>query len=280
MAAPTKPLSGVSSIIVVDSTVVGAQTDATLNLPAETVEVATKNSFGWTEALPGVKSWSLETGNLIKDASGNEFISNDSANRVSVSVGGTNIPELTSVSASFSQATELVSTHSGGLEQSIYLGERSVSLDLTGLYIDPAATTSQFQPLLDARDNATTIAVVMTVDQMTITGDFSVGDLSISGAAEASPIEFSASLASDGAVTKGGTDFDSSVAMILAGFFGQTKVTTGFELHDSSGAIVDSTRYEGSGYFTDVSMDLATESAASMTATVSGDGAISTAIVT
>ena len=285
MAVPTEPLSGISSLIVVDSTLVGAQTDATLNLPSDVVDVATKNDFGWRQTLPGVTSWSLDTGNLVKDtANAKPFLSNDSPNRVSVSIdiGGvqTNIAKMTDVSITATQDVELVSTHDGGLEQSLFLGERDVSVDITALYLDPAATTSQFQELLDARDNATDLDAVITIDQLTISGSFSLSDLSISGQAQASPIETSFSLSSNGPVTKGGTDFDTSVSMILSGFFGQSLVTSAFELQDNTGAISGSTRYEGDGYFTDVSLDLSTESAASMTSTVTGDGAITTAPVT
>ena len=96
------------------------------------------------------------------------------------------------------------------------------------------------------------------------------------GSAEASPISFSASFESDGVVTTGGTDLDASVQQIFDAYFNQTLVTAGLELHDGGGKITGATKFEGDGYFTEVSFSAETESEASMSGTVMGDGAIST----
>lgn len=279
MPAPSDPLSGIGAIILVDSTKVGAQTDATLNLPNETEEIVTKQDFGWQESLPGVTEWSLESGNLLKDTSGEPFISNDQANRTEVEIAGTTIPKLTSVDVTLTQEIERVSTHDDGLSQGLYLGERTMELSVEGLYLDPAASSSEFQTLLDMRSNANRKSMTTTIDQFTLSGDFALGDLSIDGSAEAAPISFSATFNSAGEITTGGTNLDSSVQMVFDAFFAQTLVTAGLELHDESGAIVDSTKYSGDGYFNEVSFEAAAESAASMDATVAGDGAITTATV-
>lgn len=279
MAAPTTPLSGIQSLIVVGGVVVGAQTDATLNLPSEVVDIATKNDFGWQQSLPGVKSFSLDTGNLIKDTTGKPFISNDQPNRVSVTFDTIQLDELTSVEVSLSQDTERVSTMSGGLAQSLFLGQRDVQLSLSGLYVDPAASTSQLQTLLDARDNADRLSTVITVDQFTMSGEFSLEDFSIQGDAAASPIAVDLALSSSGTVTTGGTPFDASVSMILDAFFNQTLATTAFELQDSTGPIVGSTRFTGNGYFGSVDLSMNAEDPASMSATLEGDGPIATAAV-
>jgi hypothetical protein len=281
MPAPSTPLSGINSLVVVGGTQIGAQTDATLNLPSESVQVTTKQGFGWQESLPGVTNWSLDTGNLLKDNAGGEpFLANDQEDRTYLSVGGTNVPKLTSVGATLTQDLERVSTHSDGLAQSLYLGQRNVQIEAEGLYLDPAASESQIQALLDARNNADRLDLVFGIDTLQISGSFSLDDFSIEGAAEASPISFSATFSSSGPSTKGGTDLDSSVMAAINAFFDQTLATAGFELHNESGAIVDSTKYEGEGYFSEVSFTADTESPAELSATLDGDGAISTATVT
>lgn len=282
MPAPSDPLSGIHAIVTAGGTKVGAQTDANLNLPAETVEIATKNDFGWQDSLPGVRDWSLDTGNLLKDTNSEPFVSNDQADRTSVAIAGTNIPKLTSVDVTLTQETEQVSTHSDGLAQSLYLGERSMELSVEGLYIDPAASSSQIQTFLDMRSNADRKSMTVTIDQFTLSGSFALSDFSpMDGAsAEASPISFSATFSSDGEITTGGTDLDSSVMTAFDAFFNQTKTTSLLELHEGGSAIVDSTAYEGDGYFTEVSFSAEAESEASMSATIEGDGPITTTTVT
>jgi predicted secreted protein len=279
MATPQTALSGINSLVLVNGTLVGAQTDATLNLPADSVQVTTKQGFGWQESLPGVTSWSLDTGNLLKPNGGQPFLSNDQPDRTYLSVGGTNVPKLTSVGVTLTQEIERVSTHSGGLVQSLYLGQRGVSIDIDGLYLDPAASDSQIQTLLDARNNADRLDLAFGIDTLEIAGSFSLDDFSIEGAAEAAPISFSATFSSSGPSTKGGTDLDSSVMAAINAFFDQSAATAAFELQDAGGAIVGSTRFSGSGYFSDVSFTADTESPAELSATIEGDGAITTAEV-
>ena len=282
MAAPSNPLSGINAFVTAGGNKIGAQTDCTLNLPAEVEEIATKNDFGWQESLPSVTEWSLETGNLLKDSANAEpFLSNDQADRTSVAVGGTNIPKLTSVDVTLTQEVERVSTHSDGLTQSLYLGERNMELSIEGLYLDPAASSSQIQTLLDARSGANRLSLVVTIDQFTLSGDFSLGDFTpMDGAgAEASPISFSATFNSAGEITTGGTDLDASVMTAFNSFFSQTKTTSLLELHENGSAIDGSTYYEGDGYFTEVSFTAEAESAAEMSATIDGDRAITTATV-
>ena len=289
MAAPTEPQPGIGAIIVVGGTKIGSQTEATLNLPAESTQITTKQNYGWAESLPGTTEWSLDSGNLIKDSGGDPFLSNDQADRTKVEIfadrttDGTDnaqyhaIPKLTSVDVTLTQETEQVSTHDGGLVQALYLGQRNMQLDIEGLYLDPDASASEIQALLDARKNGERLTLRTTIDQYTLEADFALTDFTpMDGSAEASPISFSASFESDGVVTTGGTDLDASVQQIFDAYFNQTLVTAGLELHDGGGKITGATKFEGDGYFTEVSFSAETESEASMSGTVMGDGAIST----
>lgn len=285
MPAPTEPVSGIRSLIKIDNTLVGMQTDATLNLPTENVEIVTKNNFGWSETLPGVTDWSLDLSNLAVDTAGNAFISNDTENRcqLEIDIAGTPtiVPKLESLEFTLSQATEKRSTLDSGLVQGIFLGERSMSLSASAQYIDPeAADGAALAEILRARDAAERVGFTLTVDQYELSGTISIGDLSFSSGAEAAPMMVDISANSTGEVTTGGTDLHTSVSMLLAAFFSQTAVTAGMELDDGAGStITGSTKYEGSGYATEISFSASAEDAASMDTTIEGDGALSQVVV-
>lgn len=285
MPAPNSAVSGIRSVIVVDNTLVGMQQDATLNLPTETVEIVTKNNFGWTETLPGVRDWSLDLSNLAVDTNGNPFISNDNANRckLEIDIAGTPtiVPKLESLEFTLSQATEKRSTLDTGLSQSIFLGERSMSISASAEYIDPEATNgAALKEILSARAAAERVGFTLTVDQYTLSGQISIGDLSLQSGAEAAPMMVDISANSTGQVTTGGTDLHTSVSMLLAAFFAQNSVTAGMELNDGSGsAIAGSTTYSGDGYATEIAFSASAEEAASMDTTIEGDGAITQDVV-
>jgi TP901-1 family phage major tail protein len=66
-------VSGVSFIIKVNTgteqtpvwTAVGGQRDATLKMTSEEIDVTSKDSSGWHEALPGIRTWSIEFESLL-----------------------------------------------------------------------------------------------------------------------------------------------------------------------------------------------------------------------
>lgn len=66
-------ISGVNFLIKVNTgtesapvwTIVGGQRNATLNKSTETIDVTSKDSGGWTESIPGRRSWSIEFDGLL-----------------------------------------------------------------------------------------------------------------------------------------------------------------------------------------------------------------------
>ena len=51
-----------------DGTALGYQSNGTLNISADTIDVATKETGGWGEVLPGTKSWSIDVDGLMSYA--------------------------------------------------------------------------------------------------------------------------------------------------------------------------------------------------------------------
>jgi TP901-1 family phage major tail protein len=50
------------------ATILGGQTEATLNREAEEMDVSSKDGNGWTEILPGLKTWSIECEGFIVES--------------------------------------------------------------------------------------------------------------------------------------------------------------------------------------------------------------------
>jgi TP901-1 family phage major tail protein len=63
-------VAGVDVLLYVETapstfTLLGGQTEATLNREAEEIDVSSKDGNGWSEMLQGLKSWSLECEGFI-----------------------------------------------------------------------------------------------------------------------------------------------------------------------------------------------------------------------
>lgn len=280
MAAPTEPIPGIRLLTLIGGTVVGAQTDATLSVPSELRELVTKNNYGWVSNLSGQQEWSVDHSGLVLNSSGEEFISNQNASlELEFDDGGGTqewhkIQHLDSIDLSLEAAI----AETGGLDSELWRyirpAQRSMSVDIEGSYLDPAADVGQeYQEIFTRKDNSERINARLTIAQKTFTADVAVGDVEISAQADSEDATISVSFASDGQVTEGGTDFDSSIEMILDAFFNETKASLAMEHHDQQGsAVTGSTTFTGDGYFTTIDISAAHGEEATLDATIDGDG--------
>ena len=52
-------VQGLNILVYLGETVLGAQKNCTLSLEADSIDVSNKNSFGWSDFIPGTKSWTV-----------------------------------------------------------------------------------------------------------------------------------------------------------------------------------------------------------------------------
>jgi predicted secreted protein len=285
MAAPTQPIPGIKLLTLISSTIVGAQSDAVLNLSQELREIVTKNNFGWVNNLSGRQEWSVDHSGLLLDDSGNDFIANSNATlalEFDNGSGDGNQPEYHEIQRldSIDMTLDAAVAQTGGLDQQLWRyirpAERSMTIDIEGSYLDPAASPDdvgeEYKEIFARKDSGTVIPARFTIAGHTFESDVAIGDVEISASAQAEDVTISVSMASDGQVTQGGTSFDSSVSMIIDAFFNETLANVALEYQDGGSAVSGSTTFTGSGFFTSVSISAADGEEATLDATIDGDG--------
>lgn len=284
MAASENPIAGINLLTKIQSTIVGAQTDATLSVPQELRELITKNEFGWVSNLSSKQEWSVSHSGLVLNSSSEAFISNQNA-KLELEVDTTDdstdnptlveIPRLDSIDVTL--AAEMAET--GALDKALWRfirpAERSVQIDIEGSYLDPASDVGAvYEEIMAAKDAGNNLPFTFTLAGRTFSGDVAFGDMEIAAPGGAEDATISLSMASDDQVTKGGTAFDSSVSMIIDAFFNETEVDCAIEHHDGGSVVTGSTKYTGSGFFGEIALSVADGEEATIDATVEGNGAL------
>ena len=277
--ASNEPIAGIRLLTKIGSTLVGAQTDATLNVPSELRELVTKDNFGWVSNLSGRQEWSVSHNGLVLNDSGSAFISNQQAS-LELEIGDpaayVEIPSLDSIGMTLTAEMANVGALDKPLWRYIRPAQRSAEFSIEGSYYDPASSNGEvYAAIMDAKDNSTRIPARFTIAGKTFTCDVAPGDLSITAPAAAEDVSISTSLASDGQVTEGGTAFDSAISMIIDAFFNETEASCAIEHHNDSGVVSGSTSYTGNGYFTSISISAQDGEEATMDAEIMGNGPLS-----
>ena len=68
-------IQGLNILVHVGEQVLGAQKNCTLSLEADSIDVSNKNSFGWSDFIPGTKNWSISCdGQFITDDQGQKAL--------------------------------------------------------------------------------------------------------------------------------------------------------------------------------------------------------------
>jgi hypothetical protein len=279
--ASNEPISGIRLLTKIGSTLVGAQTDATLNVPSELREIITKDDFGFVKNLSGRQEWSVSHSGLVLNDSGDVFISNEQA-KLELETGDpatyVEIPSLDSIGMTLNAEMANVGALDKPLWRYIRPAQRSAEFSIEGSYYDPASDNGAvYGAVMDAKDSSTRIPARFTIAGKTFSCSVAPGDLSITAPAASDDVSISVSFASDGQVTQGGTAFDSAISMIIDGFFNETEVACAIEHHNDSGVVSGSTTYTGNGYFTSISISAQDGQEATMDAEVMGNGPLSRA---
>jgi len=297
MAAPENVIVGVDLKLQYDTTtdgtdnptLIGTQTGGTLSLSPDQRDILLKNEAGGTATdykgrLSGNKTWEVSHEGLVLNGSDEYHIANGNASlklKVDITDDGTENPEFVEVprleSIDFTLTQEIAET--GGLDRELWRyirpAEREFSIDISGSYVDPASDLGAlYDELWAAMVNGTRLPAKLTVYDKTFEGDVAIGDFSLEGATGGEDASIDLSLASDGALTIGGTAFGSGVEGIFKAFDNQHSVGVAM-LHYSGGSPNSgATKFTGSGYFSEVSLSITDGEEITTSTSLQGDGKI------
>lgn len=273
-------ISGVRFVVKQDSTLIGAQGSASLNLSQDLRDLVTKNNFGAVDHLSGRQEWSVSQDGFGLDQDGEVFISNGKASLeldIPDGQGGTTTKEITNLdSLSISLIQEIYER--GALDKELwrYIGfaEYMAEISIEGSYIDPETSAGEvYKEIFKAKDNSNKIPFTLTVDGMTISGDVAPGDMEIAADPSGEDVTISVDFATSGDFTKGGTSLDSSIDDLIQAYFDQTKVTLGIENVDDSGtAVSGTTSFTGDSIISQIDLEFTDGEEATTSFEFAGDG--------
>lgn len=89
-----KQVQGLNILVYLGEQVLGAQKNCTLSLEADSIDVSNKNSFGWSDFIPGTKNWTISCdGQFITDDAGQAALMNAFKNSTFVQIEMKNADE-------------------------------------------------------------------------------------------------------------------------------------------------------------------------------------------
>jgi hypothetical protein len=292
MAAPENAIVGVDMKLQYDSTLIGTQTDGSLSVSPDLRDIILKNTGGgtptdWKGRLSGQREWEVSHEGLVLNGSDEYKISTGNAKlelEVDTTDDATDNPTVIEVprldSIDFTLTQELAET--GGLDRALWRyirpAEREFSIDISGSYVDPNSSLGEvYDPVLDRLLGSNTkIPATLTVLGKTFDGDVLVGDYSLDASTGGEDATVEMTLSSKGSLTTSGTAFGTGVENIFDAYMNQNSVSVGLIHYDGAGSPnTGSTKYTGSGYFSEVGISIADGEEITCSTSVAGDGPLS-----
>ena len=277
---------GVDLKVQKDGTLIGMQTDASLQVSPDMKEIIVKNTPGggptdWKARLPGKQEWSMDHENLVLDQSDEKGIADPNATlkmEVDTTDDSTDNPTLVEVplldSIDFQLTQELAEI--GGLDQPLWrylrAAEREFMVELSGTLVEPTSDGGAvYKELEEARDNRVALPFELDVFGKTFSGDTWIGDVSRQASTGGEDATIDMTLQSELGLTTNGS-FGSSVDPIFTAFMNKDTVDMGMLHYAGQSPETGTRKLSGTGYYSEISISLESGEPISMSGTVEGDG--------
>lgn len=268
---------GVNVLVQSDGVVIGAQTDATLNIPQELREIITKQENNFVSHLQGKQEWSISSDSFVLDDTDDVFIANGRATLEFSFDDGTTFtafPRLQDIDLELTQ--NLAERSALDLPNWRYLlpAERLWTIETSGIYFKPeegdgsgGLQNTEFGDILDAKQNDERADVKLTIDTMTLEGEVALGDVEITGSTGGETAGLSISYGGNGELTKTGS-LDPKTDKLFDLYFSQTRSDTIIEINDFPHY------WQGNAYASSVSVSITDGEEITASLSLEGDGPI------
>ena len=261
---------GVNALVSLDNTEIGAQSSASLSIPQELRELITKQQNDFVSHLSGKQEWALSNSSFVlSDTDGEAFISNGRAKLELSDDDGTTyveMPRLNSIDLSLTQNLADVGALDLPLWRYIRPAERSWTVEVDGTYFD--ADEEPLAMILAAKENRERLDARLTVDNLELEGRIAMGDQDIEASTGGESTNITLEFGGDGELTRAAGALDSSIDILLDGFFDKKEFDVLFEIEDVGDI------YDGSGYTETVGISLVDGEEATIEIDIAGNGPI------
>ncbi|WP_103021462.1 hypothetical protein [Salinibacter altiplanensis] len=252
MAAPETEIVGVNLLTKANGTLIGGQTDLTLDKTLNLQEVEDKNAGFFGKSIPGFEESSITADNAYTGDGGEHILGEDDnveAQLTSQDGSATEVvqglQELTCTLES--ELVEVQTFQSSGAKEYRVAGQ-SLDLSLSGQYFDPAATDGAGHDLiLSAEEADEYLSLSLTFGALTISGDIRPEDWSLSAPAGNDTATFDSTFRHEGVINHNGT-VDGGLDAVIDAWFNRNTVAALLEYQEVGTAVSGATKYEGDGF--------------------------------
>lgn len=281
MAAPTDQVPGVNILTKANGTLVGGQTDATLEVTSNLQEVEGKSAGFFNKSIAGFDEWTLSADNAHTGSGGDHVIGKNGNVKVDLTAEGGSTAEtlqgLQELDLSLESDFEEVQTFQTASWKEFIVTGQTLDLSLTADYFDPAAANGAAHDLvLAAQENDELLQLSLTFGALTISGDIRPSDWSLSAPGDNSIATFEPSFRHEGAISHSGT-VDGGLDAILDAYFNRNTVSNLLEYQEGGTAVTGATKYEGDGYVSSIELSGSQGEPLDFNYEIQGDGALTRA---
>jgi hypothetical protein len=252
MAAPSNEIVGVNLLTKANGTLIGGQTDLTLEKTLNLQEVEDKSAGFFGKSIPGFKESSITADNAYTGSGGEHILGENDNVQVELTSQDGNTTEvvqgLQEMTCTLeSDLTEVQTLQSVDAKEYRVAGQ-SLDLSLSGQYFDPAATDGAGHDLiLSAEEADETLTLSLIFGALTISGDIRPEDWSLSAPAGNETATFDSTFRHEGVISRGGT-IDAGLDAIISAWFNRNTVAALLEYQEGGAAVTGATKYEGDGF--------------------------------
>ena len=276
-------IKGVDLVLDIDASFLIAQTEASLELPENILDLAKKEDQEWGATLQGLREWNVTGATIFQDSNSENPVGADGV--VDLQLDTTMLNGLTSLEATFTNDF----TERGDLKDDLWrrlaVSAKDLSVTASGFYQDPASTDGAgLDKILSAKENGTVIPFTLTFGTLTFIGDLRPGDLTIDAPERGDDVQFDIDFQHDGVISLDSGALDTGQDAILNAWFDETLVTANMEHIEgdptTSDPVDQSTEYEGDALVEEVTLSAARAEDLAMDFDLAGDGSLDRTVFT
>jgi len=252
MAAPTNEIVGVNVLAKANGTLIGGQTDLSLEKSVNLQEVEDKAAGFFGKSIPGFKETQVSLDNAYTDDGGEHLLGeNDNVQVELTSQDGSTtevVQGLQEMTCTLESDLVEVQTFQSVDAKEYRVAGQSLDLSLSGQYFDPEATGGAGHDLiLSAEEKDELLALSLTFGALTISGDIRPSDWTLDAPAGNETATFDSTFRHEGVITHSGT-VDGGLDAGIDAWFNRNTVSLLVEYQEGGTAVSGATKYEGSAF--------------------------------
>jgi len=252
MAAPANEIVGVNVLAKYNGTLLGGQTDLSLEKSVNLQEVEDKSAGFFGKSIPGFKETQVSLDNAYTGSGGEHLLGEDDNVEVELTSqdGSTTevvqgLQEMTCTLES--DLTEVQTLQSVDAKEYRVAGQ-SLDLSLSGQYFDPQATDGAGHDLiLSAEENDELLTLALTFGALSIEGDIRPSDWTLQAPAGNETATFDSTFRHEGVINQNGS-VDGGLDAGIDAWFNRNTISLLVEYQQGGAAVTGATKYEGNAF--------------------------------